>query len=347
MRLSVAFIKPDRLYLCIILLFIIIIANLISSGCNSEKEDRSKQKDSKEMVYKDGEVITIASGPLSGIYYPIGHGIAKALDENLDDQISVLSTGASGENINLMTADKIELSITMADAVRQAYEGFGAYSGEEPKEELRGLATLYPNFVQVVTVESSNINSFEDIKGKKVGVGAPGSGVELNARLMLEAHGMDYMDIDEKYLDYAEAIEHIRSKEIDVAFVTSGIPNPTVRDLSNSDDIVIVPIEGEGMNNLKEQYPFFTENKIPKGTYNNEEDITTATISNLLLVNKSLSTDKVYRITESLIKNIDELQNAHEAAEKYINKDSLSEDMVVPFHPGAKEFYQNKGLLKK
>ncbi|UMZ73700.1 TAXI family TRAP transporter solute-binding subunit [Natranaerofaba carboxydovora] len=338
--------KNFNLTLMMLLALLITLVITIGYGCDDDDPKEKEIKDKFQGNYELEEMITIAAGPLSGIYYPIGIGVSDAIEKSLDYDISVLSTGASAENIDLMLDDKIELSITMGDAVRQAYEGFGAYYEQEPKRDLRGIASLYPNFVQVLTLEDSEVKNFEDLEGKKVGVGAPGSGVELNARLVLGAHGMNYYNIEEKYLDYGEAIEYLRSGQIDAAFVTSGIPNPTVKDLIDSHDVLIIPIEGEGMENLKESYPFFTENVIPEGTYNNHDEITTATIKNLLLVNKNLSDDKVYNVTKSIVENIQYIQQSHESAEKYVTKENLTSNMVVPFHPGAKQYFKEKGLLE-
>ncbi len=326
-----------------ILIVSILIFHLILVACFNG----SNQEETAEH-YNTGEeqVLTIATGPLSGIYYPIGLGIAEAIQQGGDYKISVLSTGASGENIGLITENRIELSITMGDAVLQAYEGFGAFSDQEPLKELRGLASLYPNFVQVVTTEDSGIEAFEDLKGRRVGVGAPGSGVELNARLMLEAHGMSYQDIEAEYLDYGEAIEFILGGDIDVAFVTSGIPNPTVKRLAERGDLSIIPIKGEGMDFLKDNYPFFSKNYIPAGTYSNEQDVPTATIKNLLLVNHDLPADTVYHLTKNLVNHVDYVQETEEAAERHIRPENMVKDMVVPFHDGAKRYYEEIGLIE-
>ena len=139
------------------------------------------------------EFVTVATGPTSGIYYPIGGAFATALG-NAGYKTSAQATGASVENINLILNGEAELAIAMQDSVVQAYEGFGAFEKAEP--DLRAMMRLWPNYVQLVTVASTGIKSVEDLKGKRVGIGAPNSGVELNARMIYEAYGMTYEDSD-------------------------------------------------------------------------------------------------------------------------------------------------------
>lgn len=306
-----------------------------------------QKKEAKEAAIDKSQVfITVASGPTSGIYYPIGGGIGTVVGTDLGYRSSVQSTGASVENINLILNKKAELAIVMSDAVLQAYQAFGAFQGQEPKTDLRGLMGLYPNYVQLVTLESSGIKTFKDLKGKRVGVGAPNSGVEVNARLMFEAHGMSYTDIRPDYLNYGEAIDQMRNGMVDAAFVTSGIPNATVLDLATTKKIRIIPIEGEGMAYLKQKYPFFTADIIPAGTYGNDADVNTATIMNILLVSKDLPDAVAYDLTKGIFEHIDKIQATHNAAKKHVNLQSALEGMVVPLHPGVEKYFKEVGILK-
>ena len=161
------------------------------------------------------EFVTVATGPTSGIYYPIGGAFATALG-NAGYKTSAQATGASVENINLILNGEAELAIAMQDSVVQAYEGFGAFEKAEP--DLRAMMRLWPNYVQLVTVASTGIKSVEDLKGKRVGIGAPNSGVELNARMIYEAYGMTYEDSDVDYLSYGEAIDQMKNGQCDAAY---------------------------------------------------------------------------------------------------------------------------------
>ncbi|TMW69991.1 TAXI family TRAP transporter solute-binding subunit [Alteribacter natronophilus] len=294
----------------------------------------------------DDLFVTVATGGTSGVYYPIGGAISNILEGELGLDSSVQATGASVENINLLDNGRAELAITMGDAVIQAYEGSGAFDGEEPIESLRGMAALYPNFVQVVTTEDSGIETMEDLAGMSVGVGAPNSGVELNARMVLEAHGMSYDDINEDFLSYSEAIDQIKNGMVDAAFVTSGVPNATVIDLDTTHDAKIIPIEGEAMDYLEENYPFFSAEEIPADAYSNAEAIPTAAITNLLLVSNDLSEDAVYEMTKALFENIEDIQSSHNAAQD-ITLETVQAGMPIPLHPGAERYFEEVGALEE
>ncbi|RNA67627.1 TAXI family TRAP transporter solute-binding subunit [Alteribacter keqinensis] len=314
-------------------------------GDTGNNEEGGGEAEGSEGAELDDLFVTVATGGTSGVYYPIGGAISTILESELGIDSSVQATGASVENINLIENGRAELAITMADAVQQAYEGSGAFDGEEPTDNLRGMASLYPNFVQVVTTEDSGIESIEDLEGMTVGVGAPNSGVELNARMVLEAYGMSYDDIDEDYLSYAEAIDQIKNGMVDAAFVTSGVPNATVIDLDTTHDAKIIPIEGEAMEYLEENYPFFSAETIPAGEYNNDEDIPTAAIMNVLLVSNDLSEDEVYEMTKALFDNLENIQGSHNAAQD-ITLDTVETGMPVPLHPGAERYFEEVGALE-
>ncbi|WP_026699582.1 TAXI family TRAP transporter solute-binding subunit [Salibacterium aidingense] len=322
------------------LLLVLGVSFFVLGACSDEESGGEEAGGGVE----ENMFLTVATGGTSGVYYPIGGALSNLYESELGTDSSVQSTGASVENINLLEEDRAELAITMSDAVSQAYEGTGPFEEEEPKEGLRGMASLYPNFVQVVTTEDTGIEGIEDLEGMDVGVGAPNSGVELNAQMVLEAYGMSYDDINEDFLSYSEAIDQMQNDMIDAAFVTSGLPNSTVIDLSTQEDVTIVPIEGEALSQLQEEYEFFGEGTIEADVYETEEDIQTATIMNVMLVNESLSEDEVYELTETMFDNLGTIQDAHNAAQD-IDLDTVTDGMPVPLHPGAERYYEDQDAL--
>ena len=217
------------------------------------------------------EFITVGTGPTSGIYFPIGGAFATALGD-YGYQTSAEATNATGQNIQNILNGDAEIAIAMQDAVMQAYTATGAYEGKEPAEGLRALMRLWPNYVQLVTTADTGITSVEDLRGKRVGVGAANSGVEINARMILDAYGITYDDITPDYLAYGEAIDNMKNGQCDAVFVTSGLPNATVMDLGVSYDMVVIPIDGEGREKLINNYPYYAASVIPADTYNNKEE---------------------------------------------------------------------------
>lgn len=312
-------------------------ALLTLTACSSDSAETDATSESGNSTV---DFVTIAAGGTSGPYYQIGASMAQVLEDTLGADASVQATGASVENIQLITSDRAELAFVMGDATRQALEGTGPFEGQD-NLDFKAISALYPNYVQIVTTEGSGIESVNDLSGKRVGVGDQNSGVELNAQMILEAYGMDYDDIDEDFLSYADAIDQMKNGQVDAAFVTSGLPNSSVMDLATTEDVVIVPIEGDGMANLLEKYPFFKESVIPGGTYSQGEDVPTAAITNQLLVSPSLSDDQVYEIAKALFENLDTIHAAHNAATE-ITLDTVEDGLAAELHPGAKRYFDEQ-----
>lgn len=325
----------------ILLLTLVLVMSIFVTACGGNSGTTTEGE-----INKNDYFITVATGPTSGIYYPIGGAFSNLIKNNLGYRSSAQSTGASGENINLIGEEKAELAIAMADAIDQAYEGYGAFDGKEPMKDLTALMGLYPNYVQLVTTENSGITKFEDLKGKRVGIGAPNSGVEIGARSLYEAHGMTYADSRVDYLNYGEAIDQMKNGLVDAAFVTSGIPNATIMELGTTNKIVIVPIEGEGAKNLIEKYPFFVEAVIPADTYDTGKDTNTVTVMNILFVRGSLPEEVVYEITKGIFDNIDDIKASHNTANKHISLENALKGVDIPFHPGAEKYYKEMGVIK-
>ena len=332
--------------------------SLVACGGGGSKSTASGDKSSSASAAASGEgastglteaerakeFVTVATGPTSGIYYPIGGAFATALGD-WGYTTSAQATAASAENIQLIQDGDAEIAIAMQDSVMQAYEGFGAYEGKEPASNLRALMRLWPNYVQLVTTANTGIKSVEDLKGKRVGVGAANSGVELNARMIFEAYGMSYDDCTVDYLAYGEAIDNMKNGQCDAVFVTSGLPNSSVMELSVSYDMVVVPIDGEGRDKLVEEYPYYAKATIPANTYNNKEDVESVFVYNIMLVRKELSDDMVYDMLTGIFENIETIQASHNAANKNIYLDVGVGDLQLPLHPGAEAFWREQGYL--
>ena len=301
-------------------------------------------------VKRSDYFITVLTGPSSGIYFPIG-GAFSTFIGTLGYKTSATATGATAENINALNTGQGEMAIAMSDAVIQAVQAFGAYEGKKPATNLRAMMGLWPNYCQLVTTADSGIKKFTDLKGKRVGVGAPNSGVEVNARMMFEAHGMTYKDCRVDYLSYGEAIDQMKNGLCDAAFVTSGLGNATIRELGVTKKIAFVPIEGDARANLIKKYPFYIEAVIPASVYGTDVDTQTAAVMNIMLVDNKLPNDVVYDLLENIYspKGLEAIGASHSAAKANIKPDTAVRGIAgtaVPFHPGAQKYYKDKGMLK-
>ena len=306
--------------------------------------DDESLKEKAEKFDRGSEFVTVGTGPTSGIYYPIGGAFATALKDYGYDT-SAEATNASGANIQLILDGDCEIAIAMQDAVMQAYTATGAYEGKEAASDLRALMRLWPNYVQLVTTANTGIKSVNDLKGKRVGVGAPNSGVEINARMILNAYDITYDDITPFYLPYGEAIDNMKNGQCDAVFVTSGIPNATVTELGVSYDMVVVPIDGEGREKLISEYPYYSKTVIPADTYNNKEDVEGVFVYNIMLVRKDLSDEMVYDMLVGIFQNIDTIKASHNAANKNIDITFGVGDIQLPLHDGAAQFWKDNGYL--
>ena len=331
-------------------LMMMIVMALTVAACGGGGDKKADNKAAAGKVDRSKEFITVLTGPTSGIYFPIGGAFSKVVGE-MGYKTSATATGATAENINAILTGKGEMAIAMSDSVIQAVEAFGAYQGKPKAENLRAMMGLWPNVCQIVTTKDSGITKFTDLKGKRVGVGAPNSGVELNARMMFEAHGMTYKDAKVDYLSYGEAIDQIKNGQCDVACVTSGLGNATIKELGTAKEIVFVPVEGEALKKLIAKYPFYVEWKIPKETYGTKVDTTTAAVMNIMLVSKNLSDDVVYDLLEGIYsqKGLETIGASHATAKREIKPETALRGIKgtsVKLHPGAEKYYKEKGMLK-
>ncbi len=311
---------------------------IFAFGCTKQPEKISHRPENEQ------NYLTIATGAVSGPYFTIGEAVAKVYKTKLGYNTTVRSTDGSVENVNLLENHKADLAFVMSDAA-----SFELSRHEKLKDArftlppFKAVAGLYFNFVQIVTLRDENIHSVYDLKGKRVGVGAPNSGVERNARMILQEHSLTYQDIQPEYLSYDEAMEQLKNKKIDAAFVTSGLPNNAVLELLKSTKVAIVPIQPKIIDHLTKQYLFFEKAELPAGIYQNKRPIPTVAIRNILLVRSDLTDDLVYKITKTFFENLDAMQQAHQAANN-INRNDAGKGLAVPLHPGAMKYFKDSGI---
>lgn len=288
--------------------------------------------------------LILATGGTTGTYYPFGGAMAQIFNTKIENMnVTAQATGASVENCKLLGKNEAELAILQNDMLDYAYNGTEAFA-EGKIENLRGIAKLYPEIIQIVATEG--INTIEDLANKKVSVGAPGSGVEANARQILDAINMTYDNLSPSYLSFAESADAYKDKHIDAFFVTSGIPNASIQDIAAMNPVSLVSLSDETIENLIEKYPFYVEYTIPANTYNGQtEDVKTVAVLACLATNAEASEDVVYNITKALYENQPELASAH-AKGAEIKLEEAVDGISIPLHPGAEKYFKEAGVLK-
>ena len=292
------------------------------------------------------DFVNVLTGGTSGVYYPLGVALGNAIGKTIPGvKTSVQATKASVENLNLLQAGRGEIAFTLGDSLSDAWKGNEEAGFKAPLKKLRGIAAIYPNYIQVVARADSGIKSLADLKGKKISVGAPKSGTELNARAVLHAAGIEYKDFAKvEYLPFGESVELMKNRQIDVTLQSAGIGVSSLRDLAASVPIVVVPIPEAIIKKIND--PAYIHAVIPANTYNGQSaDVSTAAVQNFLVTHEGVSNDIVYGMTKALWTNLPELVAAHAAAKAIDIKHAL-QAMPVPLHPGAEKYYKEVGALK-
>ncbi len=290
------------------------------------------------------EFINILTGGTSGVYYPLGVALSKIYGDKIEGvRTQVQATKASVENLNLLQQGRGEIAFSLGDSVKLAWEGNADAGFKAPLDKLRGIAAIYPNYIQIMASKESGIKTVADLKGKSLSVGAPKSGTELNARAILGAAGMSYDDLGKtEYLPFAESVELMKNRQLDATLQSAGLGVSSFKDLATSLDVQMVAVPEEIATKLGAPYIAAT---VPAGTYQGQDsDVQTVAVVNFLVTHSEVSDEAAYQMTKQLFENIPALTAAHKAAENIRLEEALK-GMPIPLHPGAERYYKEKGLL--
>ncbi len=289
--------------------------------------------------------INILTGGTSGVYYPIGVALSQQYNKIDGAKTSVQATKASVENLNLLQAGRGELAFSLGDSVADAWNGVEDAGFKAPLKRLRAIAGTYNNYIQIVASEESGIKTLEDLKGKRISVGAPKSGTELNARAIFKAAGLDYKDMGRvEFLPYAESVELIKNRQLDATLQSSGLGMAAIRDLASTMPVTFVEIPAAVVEKVESDA--YLPGVIPAGTYDGQDaDVPTVAITNILVSHEKVSDEVAYQMTKLMFDNLSSLGNAHSAA-KDIKLENATKNLPIPLHPGAERFYKEAGVLK-
>lgn len=311
---------------------LLVVLALVAAACGS-KESGSGEVPSQ---------LVIATGGTAGVYYPLGGGIAQIISDNTDVTATAQTTGGSVENMRLLNAKEVELAFVQNDIASYAAEGTLMFEGTKV-ENLQGIATLYNETVQIVVPADSNITSVYDLKGKRVSVGAPGSGAEANARQILEAYGLTFDDLRAQHLSFGDSASSIQDGNLDAAFVTAGAPTSAVTELSATKGVKLISLDEDKIADLIANYPFYVKDTIPAGTYPGADETVTVAVKAMLAVSKDLPEDFVYTVTKAIFENQSHLVAINQRANS-IKVENATEGLSIELHPGALKFFKEKGV---
>ncbi|WP_165064247.1 TAXI family TRAP transporter solute-binding subunit [Desulfovibrio sp. ZJ200] len=297
------------------------------------------------LAFADARRLTLATGGTSGVYYPLGGAIGQVLSSKSNGALSITAqaTGASGENMRLVEAGDVDFAIVQNDVADAAY--FGKAPFRMKLENVRAIARLYPEYLHVVSSKDSGVTKIEDFKGKKVSVGARGSGNEVNCRQLFGFYGLDYKNLNPIFLPYGETADQFKDRQLDGFVFTIGTPNPAIQDITTAQEVVFVPLEGAKVDEIVAKFPYLVKDAIPANTYKGQgKAVPTLSVQAILVANKNMPDDVAYALTRTLFENLGDVAKAHNKAAE-ISIEHAADGVTIPFHPGAARYLKEKGVL--
>jgi TRAP transporter TAXI family solute receptor len=318
-----------------ILMAAALLLALAGCGSSSAAPAASAGKVDADYIY--------ATGGTGGTYYPLGGAISGIINKYTGSNITVNSTGASVENCRLISSGDADMGFSQSDVTFYALEGINAFKDTGKLTGLKTVAAIFPEVIHIITTDPS-INSPADLKGKRFSVGAAGSGNEVVSRLILEAYGMTYDDVDERFLTDAEGRDGVQDGTIDAYLTCTGVPSPSVTELSIAKKIKALSIDKATRDKIISENRFFSNSIIPKDAYKTDADAETLAVTCLLVCNADLPEEHVYLMTKAIFENQPELQQAH-AKGAHVSLEKAM-DGVTPgnVHPGAAKYFAEKGI---
>ncbi len=326
-------------------LVLILVAMMVLSGCATETNEN---KAGEEGSGKETVTINIPTASTTGALYPLGSSIANLWSKDLDYvKASAQASNGGIDNLNLLQSGEAQVSMAVTSVMYQSYKGEATFEGR-PNEKLRVISGLYYNPNQVVARKESNINSLGDIAEKNFASGAPGSTTEVETKLHLAEAGIDYPDgLKVQFVGFTEAIDLMRNKQLDGAWIMAGLPTAAVTEITTTADGKLVPIEDDVIAKLQKKYPWYAKYTIPAGTYEGQEqDVPTTAIKMAMFTSEDIPEDVVYDLTKSFWENIDTLKQSNNALKNVKIEDAVTDLAGLPLHEGAIKYYKEVGVLE-
>jgi len=284
----------------------------------------------------------------SGAIYPIGAAIANLWSEKIEG-LSVSAEASNGgvQNLGLVATGEAQMGVAVTSIISDQKNGKSVFEGKQ-YDGMRILTALYSNYNQVVVSGDSNIEKLEDIKGKVFAPGAPGSTPEVETKIHLTAAGVNYPDdFNPQFVSFTEAIDLIRNKQLDGAWIQAGIPTSAVTEICATAGGKLISIDEDVIEKLTSEYPWYNKDIIPAGTYEGQtEDIVTTSIVITIFIDESVPEDTVYEMTKILWENIESLKGTHNAIKDIKIEDAVKNLADIPLHDGAAKYYKEMGVLQ-
>lgn len=288
------------------------------------------------------EYVSIATGGTAGTYYPIGGAIAQAVSKGGTLQATAETGNASVANLNLLGKGEIEIGFAQNDTSFWAYNGQHMF--KTPMKNLRTVAALYPEHIQVIIAKDAKISGIQDLKGKRVSVGTAGSGVEADVRALFDVAKLQYSDMKVDHLDFGATTSRFKDNQIDVGFVVAGFPTASIMDLATTKDVNLLSFSQDFLDQLCKSHPYFVPSVVPANTYRGiDQETKTPAVMAMLVTHDKVSDTVIYEFVKNLYGNLDAVHASHATA-KQITLEKALDGVPLPVHPGAVKFFAEKGI---
>ena len=289
------------------------------------------------------EMLALATAGTGGVYYVLGGSIAEIWSRDLPNQLVVAEvTGGSVENLSLLMGGQVEVAFSMGTNALEAYGATGSFVGGET-ERVLALAALYPNVLHLATLDGTEVRTLGDLVGRRVSVGAPGSGTEVAARTVLEANGIGYEDFEPQRLNFNETANAIRDGNVDAGFWSAGPPTSSIMDLATARPLRFIPIQPDEVERTAAIDPTILPDVLPAGAYRGQDQqIETLSTPNLLVVRADMPEELAYAMLRQLLEAREELEGVHPVA-RQISAEYTLGTSPIPLHPGVVRYLQETG----
>jgi TRAP transporter TAXI family solute receptor len=302
----------------------------------------------------------IATGGTGGTYYPLGGALAQALSSKIPNLIvTAQSANASTANLNLIAKHDIESAFVQNNTAYQAYKGIDQFAGK-PVKNVRGIATLYPEVIQIVLLKSAGVKSVANLKGKRVIPGDRGSGTAVDAENICKSAGLTFNDFGAlDWLSFSGISQRMKDNQADAGFITAGIPTAAVMELTSTADIDFLNLDDALIKKITDTWPFYAKVTIPAGTYRGQDKaVNTVAVMAQWVTDAQIPDDIIYELTKALWEEGTHVLRGDKAPSaatimgqvhakgKDVQLRTALDGMAIPLHPGAARYYREKGLIK-
>lgn len=321
-----------------LIMLLSIFALMILAACGSDSGSGSKDTGEDSESTEKPKFLSLLTGGTQGTYYALGGTFADLITTDTGIKTTAEVSQASAANMTALQEGKGEIAFVQTDIAYYATEGKMMFDGNKI-DTISALGALYPETVQLVTTEASGIKTYADLKGKKVSVGAPGSGTYANAEQLLEINGLTMDDIKAQNLDFGESTDGLQSGQIDAAFITAGTPTSAVEALNATTKVNIIGLDAGKADEIIAKYPYYAKDTVKAGTYGIANDVETVSVLAMLAVKKDLPEDVVYSMTKAIYDNTNKI--SHDKG-RFIKAETGLDGISIDIHPGAQKYFDEK-----